>query len=119
MLSYRTSVQAEFRSTEKTQGDLSLNFFPNDFSPFLRQKDETESIRLGFHHAFSPRSDLIGSFMYQDAEPRLRIYGFLNGLANLKTEADDDGYSGELQHIFRTERFNIITGGGYFYIKQK
>jgi outer membrane receptor protein involved in Fe transport len=118
MLSYNTSVQAEFRSTEKTYGDLSLNFFPNDFLPLLRQKDETESIRLGFHHAFSPRSDLIGSFMYQDAEPRLRIYGLLDAL-NIKDKADDDGYSGELQYLFRLERFNIVTGAGHFYIKQK
>jgi len=117
MLSYKTSVQAEFRSTEKTQGDLSLNFFPYDFLPFLRQKDETESIRLGLHHAFSPRSDLIGSFMYQDAEPRLRIYGFFG--SNLKFKADDDGFSGELQHLFRSERFNIVTGVGHFYIKEK
>jgi len=118
MLSYNTSLQAEFRSTEKKYGDLSLNFFPNDFLPLLRQKDETESIRLGFHHAFSPRSDLIGSFMYQDAEPRLRIYGFLDAL-NIKSKADDDGYSGELQWLFRSERFNIVTGAGHFYIKQK
>jgi tetratricopeptide (TPR) repeat protein len=118
MLSYNTSVQAEFRSTEKTYGDLSLNFFPYDFLPLLRQKDETESIRLGFHHAFSPRSNLIGSFMFQDAEPRFRIYGLLDVL-NIKAKADDDGYSGELQYLFRAERFNIVTGAGHFYIKQK
>jgi tetratricopeptide (TPR) repeat protein len=118
MLSYKTSVQAEFRATEKKYGDLSLNFFPNDFLPRLLQKDETGSVRLGFHHAFSPRSDLIGSFMYQNAEPNLRIYGFL-GVANLKSEVDSDGYSGELQYLFRAERFNIIAGTGYFYIKEK
>jgi tetratricopeptide (TPR) repeat protein len=118
MLSYNTSIQGEFRSTEKTLGDLSLNFFPYDFLPLLRQKDETESIRLGFHHAFSPRSDLIGSFMYQAAEPRMRIYGFLDAL-NLKSKADEDSFSGELQWLFRSERFNIVTGAGHFYIKQK
>ena len=118
MLSYQTSVQAEFRSTEKKYGDLSLNFFPNDFLPRLHQNDETESIRLGFHHAFSPSSDLIGSFMYQDAEPRLRIYGFLDAL-NIKNKADDNGFSGELQHLFRSEHFNIITGAGHFYIPEK
>jgi tetratricopeptide (TPR) repeat protein len=118
MLSYNTSVQGEFRSTEKTLGDLSLNFFPYDFLPHLRQKDETESIRLGFHHAFSPRSDLIGSFMYQAAEPRMRIYGLLDTF-NIKSKADEDSFSGELQHLFRSERFNIVTGVGHFYIKQK
>ena len=118
MLSYKTSVQAEFRSTEKRQGDLSLNFF-NDFLRYLREEDADRSIRLGFHHAFSPRSDLIGSFMYQDAEPRLRIYGFLEGQANLKSKVDEDGFSGELQHLFRSEPFNIITGAGHFNIKDK
>jgi tetratricopeptide (TPR) repeat protein len=118
MLSYNTSVQGEFRSTEKTLGDLSLNFFPYDFLPHLRQKDETESIRLGFHHAFSPRSDLIGSFMYQAAEPRMRIYGLLDTF-NIKGKADEDSFSGELQWLFRSERFNIVTGVGHFYIKQK
>ncbi len=118
MLSYNTSVQGEFRSTEKTLGDLSFNFFPYDFLPHLRQKDETESIRLGFHHAFSPRSDLIGSFMYQAAEPRMRIYGLLDAF-NIKSKADEDSFSGELQYLFRSERFNIVTGAGHFYIKQK
>jgi tetratricopeptide (TPR) repeat protein len=118
MLSYNTSVQGEFRSTEKTRGDLSLNFFPKDFLLHLREKDETKSFRFGFHHAFSPRSDLIGSFMYQDAEPRMRIYGLLDAL-NIKSKADEDSFNGELQHLFRSERFNIVTGAGHFYIKQK
>jgi tetratricopeptide (TPR) repeat protein len=118
MLSYKTSVQAEFRSTEKKRGDLSLNFFPNDFLPYRRDEDQNRSFRIGFHHAFSPRSDLIGSFMYQDAEPRIRIYGFLDAL-NIKSKADQDSFSGELQHLFRTGHFNIVTGAGHFYIKQK
>jgi tetratricopeptide (TPR) repeat protein len=123
MLSHKTSVQAEFRSTEKTLGDLPLNFFyrehpPLDFLPYRRDKDQNRSIRIGFHHAFSPRSDLIGSFMYQDAEPRIRIYGFLD-MFNIKSKADQDSFSGEIQHLFRSERFNIVAGGGHFYIKQK
>jgi tetratricopeptide (TPR) repeat protein len=116
MLSYNTSVQGEFRSTEKTLGDLSLNFFPKDFLPYLREKEENRSIRIGFHHAFSPRSDLIGSFMYQAAEPRMRNYDFFGVI---KSKADEDSFSGELQHLFRSERFNIVTGAGHFYIKQK
>jgi len=118
MLSYNTSVQGEFRSTEKTLGDLSLNFFPKDFLPYRRDEDENRSIRIGFHHAFSPRSDLIGSFMYQAAEPRMRIYGLLDAL-NTKDKADEDSFNGELQWLFRSERFNIVTGAGHFYITQK
>src|SRR4030042_1987029 len=56
--------------------------------------------------------------MYQDAEPRMRIYGLLDAL-NIKSKADEDSFNGELQWLFRSERFNIVTGAGHFYIKQK
>jgi outer membrane receptor protein involved in Fe transport len=56
--------------------------------------------------------------MYQAAEPRMRIYGLLDAL-NTKNKADEDSFNGELQWLFRSDRFNIVTGGGHFYIKQK
>jgi outer membrane receptor protein involved in Fe transport len=56
--------------------------------------------------------------MYQAAEPRMRIYGLLDTF-NIKSKADEDSFSGELQWLFRSDRFNIVTGAGHFYIKQK
>ena len=35
-----------------------------------------------------------------------------------KDNFDDSAYSGELQHLFRSQHFDIVSGGGYFYIDQ-
>ena len=64
-LSPKTSIQGEFRYRDTQSGDLGLRYFPDDFAPRLQDKNEKGSIRLGFHQAFSPGSDLIGNFMYQ------------------------------------------------------
>jgi hypothetical protein len=117
-LSPDTSVQAEYRYRDTKNGDLTLRFFPDDFSPNLRDKDEKNSMRLGFHHAFSPGSDLIGNFMYQHQDfseqfspnPVLTFYS---------DKFDIDAFSGELQYLFRSKYINFVAGGGYFNIDSK
>jgi tetratricopeptide (TPR) repeat protein len=116
-LSPETSVQAEYRYRHTKNGDLLLNFFPEDFSPNFKEKFETNSYRLGIRHAFSPGSILLGSFMYQyrnsgtqDSPPG----GFV-------TSVDDrwpgqKAYSSEVQHLFSSKYVNITSGIGYFYI---
>ena len=112
-LSYNTSLQAEFRSGDFKQGDLTLNFF-GDFLPDQRIDAETNDMRLGFHHAFSPRSDLIGSFVYADLNSNLRIPSF-----GFSSQSDSDNYSGELQYLFRSAPFNLVGGAGYAYVEAK
>jgi hypothetical protein len=47
---------------------VSSNFFEeNDFPDFSRE-NQTDTYRLGFRHAFSPGSNLIGNFSYQEKE---------------------------------------------------
>jgi len=110
-LSYKTSVQAEFRSRDFNHGDLAVKFGnpfdPGNFLEELREEDDIRSIRFGFHHAFNPHSDLIGSASYLT-----RDYNSV-----VKTTVDDreeDGYIAEIQHLFRTEPVSIISGIGYF-----
>jgi tetratricopeptide (TPR) repeat protein len=116
-LSERTSVQAELRSTEVKKGDLTLRFFPDDFLPNLRDETKTKSVRLGFHHAFSPRSDLIGYAMYQDAENEVRFQPV--PYFGIKFKTNSDNYDGELQHLFRSQPFNLVSGVGYFHINRR
>ncbi|HAY39842.1 MAG TPA: TonB-dependent receptor, partial [Desulfobacteraceae bacterium] len=66
-LSHKTSLQVEYRSTDKETGDLSRLFDPDNFLSNQRITRDTESFRFGFHHAFSPNSDFIASIIYQDA----------------------------------------------------
>jgi tetratricopeptide (TPR) repeat protein len=112
-----TSVQAEFRYRETDVGDTDLRFFPEEFSPNFRFEDETNSIRVGFHHAFSPGSDLIGNFMHSESDGNTReIFDdpsiFLRDIFTI--DADQDANSGELQHLFNSRYVNFVSGVGYF-----
>jgi tetratricopeptide (TPR) repeat protein len=103
-LSYETSVQAEFRSRDFNHGDLTQFFGQDNFVTNLRQNDDESSVRLGFHHEFSQGSDLIGSAIYQKAEADT-TYTWPSLTFGAKSEPDS--YGAELQHLYRSENFNI------------
>lgn len=109
-LSHKTSVQAEFRYAKSDSGDLGLLFFADDFSPNLRNTAQVRDLRLGFRHAFSPRSDLIASLIYEsrssdqtDTGPDFSI------IDNRELKS----YSYELQHLLRLERISLVAGVGH------
>jgi len=119
-LSYKTSIQMEYRYRNTDRGDTSLNFFEDDFLSDLRQEDTTNVLRLGFRHSFSPGSDLIGNFAYQDKEtqfedtlnlPPSPMSPPLQDIFTVK--GDETGFNGEVQHLFRSDRFSITSGIGY------
>ncbi|HZW35661.1 MAG TPA: tetratricopeptide repeat protein, partial [Candidatus Deferrimicrobiaceae bacterium] len=109
-LSHKTSVQAEFRARDIEKGDLTLKFNPDDFSPALRQTERNRSIRGGFHHAFSPGSDLIGSFIYQSGKTQLK--DVTPGIASVDFRQDPHSYIAELQHVYSSDRLSIVAGAG-------
>ena len=113
-ISYKTSIQAEYRYRDNERGDVQLNFEKDDILPTVRQTDKTNSFRLGFRHAFSPASNLIGNFSYQVAD---RSYTetpdpFFT-LFDINVN-DEKAYGGELQYLFRSNYINFVAGGGYF-----
>jgi tetratricopeptide (TPR) repeat protein len=111
-LSPRTSIQAEYRHKNVEMGDLQLLFDPAAFDEFLREKDTREMFRVGFHHSFEPGSDLIGSFMYQSLGTDFRA-------SDYDVTQDQTGYGVEVQHIYRSERFNLVMGAGHFHRDDK
>jgi len=115
-LSPNTSIQAEYRWREWDKGFTQLRFLPDDFSQHKREAQKTDSIRLGFHHAFSPGSDLIGNFMYQHADYTGSEVLDPLFLPFLGLQKEDDAYSAEISHIFASDRFKLVTGLGYFKI---
>jgi len=110
-LTHKTSIQAEYRYRDTQTGDLPLRFDSNNFFPTDRYSTETESIRLGLHQAFSPRSHLLVSFIIQNTDD-----GFLgkDPFFFLDFSTKEDGYMGEIQHLFKSDGFHITSGGGYF-----
>jgi tetratricopeptide (TPR) repeat protein len=104
-----TSVLAELRYEDVEQGDLPLRFDSSNFNPDIRQEEQTRSARLGFRHAFTPGSELIGTAAYLDAAfPTRDVFpGF-----DLHT--DLTGWIGELQYALRRGRVRLVGGVGYF-----
>lgn len=94
----------EIRATETDEGDLTLLFDPTLFSPTFRQTEDTDSVRAGLRHAFSQRSQLLVSLLYQDADIETLVTDDIN--------SDDkfDGYTAEIQHIFRGNDWNLVSG---------
>ena len=124
----KTSIQGEYRYRNNERGDVSLNFFKDNTLPFLRQEDETDRIRLGIRHSFSPGSILIGNFQYSDGKTDQSDLFFFDaadfGLPPppvedaTKDKGDDDAYSGELSYLFRSHYLDIVSGAGAFKIDQ-
>ena len=108
-LAPQTSLQGEVWAKETEFGDLRLRFFPTDIL-WNRQNEETRGIRLGFRHAFSPGSDLIGSLTYQDVDYVNRT--FVLGVYGL--DGNENSCSGEIQYLFRSHALNGVAGVGHF-----
>ena len=114
-LSPKTSVQMEYRNRTQEKGDLTLRWFPEAFYQDLRKTEDTESWRLGFHHAFGPGSDLIGNFTYQTMTAR-NMSG-QPGVFSFEDKLEPNARGGEIQYQHRANRFNIIGGAGYFQVR--
>ncbi|MDP6675769.1 MAG: TonB-dependent receptor [Gammaproteobacteria bacterium] len=107
-LSYKTSLQAEIRSTDNEKGDLGMLFDPENFMPALRKDEEVDSLRFGFRHGFSNRSDLIGSVIYQDADFATKNLG-----PNFSIDSDLESYKFEIQHLYRARHWHNTSGATY------
>jgi hypothetical protein len=106
-----TSIQGEYRFRGTDQGDLQLNFFPRNFSPNLKQKENIHTYRAGGRHSFSPDSILLGSFMYQNQDSSFRDRP--DGFFSIDAKTPSRGLGVELQHLFRSPHISINSGLGY------
>jgi opacity protein-like surface antigen len=118
-ITYKTSVQAEYRYRDTETGDLEMTFLEDDVLPYLREEDKTKSFRLGFHHGFAPGADLIGNFQYSDGERSVHDEDpdpdFVFPIFTYDLENDDEeAYSGELSYLHRSNYVNFVIGGGHF-----
>jgi outer membrane receptor protein involved in Fe transport len=109
-LGEKIDVQFEFRRRETEQGDLRLNFDPDDFSVTERTNIEQDVGRLGLHFAPTTRSDLLLSLITTDRdETTIRMDPLAAALdVDLEIESDDI----QAQYLFRADRFNVTVGLG-------
>ena len=117
-LSPQTSAQFEYRFRDTKNGDLQLNFFPDDVFPNLRVTAQTNTYRAGVRHDLSPTSILLGSFMYQTRDTHSHDVPPPPFTSLDIREPGQDGLSGEIQHLFRSQYVNVTSGVGYFDLKR-
>jgi Flp pilus assembly protein TadD len=108
-----TSVQAEVRYRKLDAGDLSLNFFPDDFSAHATRAEDRTNVRVGLRHDFGPAVTFLASYMHskQDttgADPNPDI-----GL-NVDLSRNEKADSVEGQFLFRSPSVKVVGGAGYF-----
>ena len=106
-----TSIVGEIRYNDRDFGDLELLFDPDRFSAHQRQNLKQRTYCLGFHHGFTPNSEVIASVIGQDIDESIDDKVEVGSLG---INEDTDGYLAELQHLYRKRRFNIISGLGYY-----
>jgi outer membrane receptor protein involved in Fe transport len=117
-LSPGTGVQFEYRSRDIDTGDLQMSFFQDEVRDQLTTSAQTDTYRLGFRHAWSPRSIVLGSLLYQDDQRVARDTP--DPVSSLEiTEPDTQAEGAELQHLFRSPRFSAVSGAGYYKLDRR
>jgi tetratricopeptide (TPR) repeat protein len=112
-LSPNTSVQTEYRYRDNRREDLRLRFWSDNFDPTEHTNEQNQSVRLGLRHAFTPDSQVIGNFTYQKKEQDL-LHTPIPFLPFLDIKGDRTAFSGEVQHLFRSNYIDVVSGVGHF-----
>jgi len=116
----KLSLQAELRRSEQEAGDVDITLDPLD--PSFRQEIKQDSARIGAHYHPTAHHDLLASFIYSDSEFTTdRIFDFFtpgDDIA-LHQEGPSDGYTAEIQHLFRGDRFKTTSGIGYSRLRDR
>ncbi len=114
-----TGVQFEYRYRDISTGDLQMSFFNDSAFNQLTTSGTTETYRLGLRHGFSPNSIVLGSLLYQKDQNRSLDTTDPTGVVVDITEPDSKATGAELQHLYRSPRFNTISGVGSYTLDRK
>ncbi|MFO7707143.1 MAG: FecR domain-containing protein [Desulfobacterales bacterium] len=113
-LSYKTSIQAEYRYRNIENGDLQLRFFEDYYDANLEEEETTRLGRFGVRHAFTPSATLIGNFTFQKADQEFGTRNSDLFLDSAVGKGDEDAYGAELSYLHRWKSANLTGGIGYF-----
>jgi tetratricopeptide (TPR) repeat protein len=126
-LSPRTMIQAEYRYRNLQLGDIQQRFFPTNYEPATIDATVFNTGRVGLRHSFTPDSILLGNFNYTSSSeqqtfnpPNAPLQDIGGGtfvpisLVQINgKQFKTDAYTAEVQHQFRSQYMNLVTGAGY------
>jgi tetratricopeptide (TPR) repeat protein len=126
------NVQAEYRYRDTENGDLAMNFDPDDFSKNFNHKFRENTARAGLKFTPSNASTVLLSFIYSDIDesakdssseteeiPELPPFPLVFDIDDAtETEASDEAYQYEAQYLFNADLFNITAGATHATVDQ-
>ena len=119
-LSDKTSVQFEARRSSSEYGDPRIHFYPEDDARLgWRNDEDRELARLGLHHRFNPRSELIASVIHTQVNDDVDD-AFNTGTSYVSVDGNTDGetWNAEVRQLQRWDAVRVTAGLGYLDRKQ-
>ena len=115
------NVQGEFRRRTTSSGDLRLNFDPSDYNANLKREIDQDTGRVGARYSFGPSSDVLASVIYarrnaRIKEPDVPLFEDLTQSSDQRNR--QSAVQGEVQHIFRGQTFNVVSGVSAYNVQQ-
>ncbi|HAJ91651.1 MAG TPA: TonB-dependent receptor, partial [Gammaproteobacteria bacterium] len=114
-ISPELNIQAEFRRRVSTEGDLAFNFDPDSYLDDKTVEREQDSTRVGLRYSPAPNTDFLFSYIYTKRDEKIEQFEILDPFTTLdiNSKVNSKGSQIEAQNIYRTDRFNVITGLSY------
>jgi tetratricopeptide (TPR) repeat protein len=108
------SLLAEFRYSDEKKGDLPLRFDPDDFYQHYRQEIDRQSLRIGGRYSPNRKNHILGTVVFSQLDGSDRNRFPASGLS-YSLEEEQKGYMAEIQHLFRSQAFHMISGISHFH----
>jgi tetratricopeptide (TPR) repeat protein len=108
------SLQAERRSRTMDNGDLALNFDPDNFSRVDRGHRRWDTDRLGLHYAPTRESDVLVSWISADLNT---AQSWQELMPTVDEQTANRGHQTEAQYLWRGSRANLTAGLGSYDIQ--
>jgi tetratricopeptide (TPR) repeat protein len=108
------SFQAEFRRRETDQGDITLNFDPDDFFRTLREDIRQNTYRTGATY----KNPALGTFLLSGLYTDFSDTSTIPELGDFEIKDEEDGYQIEGQHILQRRNVSLTSGAGGYSLDQ-
>jgi Tfp pilus assembly protein PilF len=123
------NLQTEYRHRDSQNGDLALNFNPDDYSPNYQRDFKEDSVRVGARFTPDPASNVLLSLIYsnrneQQTDSSSEVvpipfppFSFVN-TQSFDGDTKETAYQPEAQYLFEGDGYNLTAGAAYANVDQ-
>ena len=124
------NLQTEFRHQDTKNGDLALNFNPDDYSPNYERDFKEDSARIGARFTPNTATNILLSMVYSDRKEQqsdgsstvvpipFPPGSFVNA-QSVNGDTKEKSYQPEAQYLYEGKGYNVTAGGAYSRVDQK